>query len=119
MQQTPGLEESVSGAEAQFVAHKDEEVSQSQSDGGGLCCSLLLGLGASSGCRAGQSSYRRAVPVPTSMPTALIKKKEPRYFTQPMVQTMNSLRCRSPHTGWSSLKFVSKVHAQARMYLCT
>lgn len=74
MQQTPGLEESVSAAE-------DEEVSQSQSDGGGLCCSLLwvtpvLGLGASSGCRAGQSSYRRAVPVPTSMPTALIKKKK-------------------------------------------
>lgn len=81
MQQTPGLEESVSGAEAQSGAHEDEEVSQSQSGGGGLCCSLLwvtpvLGLGASSGCRAGQSSYRRAVPVPTSMPTALIKKKK-------------------------------------------
>ena len=50
MQQTPGLEESVSGAEAQSSAHKDEEVPQSQSDGGGLCCSLLqvtpvLGLG--------------------------------------------------------------------------
>lgn len=116
MQQTPGLEESVSAAE-------DEEVSQSQSDGGGLCCSLLwvtpvLGLGASSGCRAGQSSYRRAVPVPTSMPTALIKNK-PRCFTQPMVQTMSSLRCRYPHTDWSSLKFVSEVHAQACSYLCT